>query len=74
MRKQNQPKDIDHLPIKNLVAKFAHQFNKAQVFTDKRKYQRKGKHAGQEPFSIASSEVIEKGFMAQAANQGFQTL
>ena len=74
MRKQNKPKDLDDLPIKNPVAKFAHRFNKAQVFTDKRKYQRKAKHLGQEPFSIASTEVIEKGFMAQAANQGFQTL
>ncbi len=74
MRKQNQPKDTDRLPVKNPVAKFAHQFNKAQVFTDKRKYQRKGKHVGQEPFSIAANAAIEKGFMAQAAYQGFQTL
>jgi len=74
MRKQNSPKDLDDLPIKNPVAKFAHQFNKAQVFTDKRQYQRKAKHLGQEPFSIASSGAIEKGFLAQAAYQGFQTL
>ncbi len=73
MRKQNKPKDLDGLPSKNPVAKFAHRFNKAQVFNDKRKYQRKGKHSGLEPFSIAAGVAIEKGFMAQAAHPGFQT-
>lgn len=67
MRKQNKPKDLDDLPIKNPVAKFAHRFNKAQVFTDKRKYQRKAKHLGQEPFSIAANVTIEKGSLAFAA-------
>ena len=74
MRKQNQLKVTDRLSVKNPVAKFAHQFNKAQIFTDKRQYQRKGKHAGQEPFSIAAGAAIEKGFMVQAVYQGFQTL
>lgn len=64
MTKQNKAKGLDDLPIKNPVAKFAHQFNKAQVFADKRKYQRKAKHKGLEPFSIISCELIEKGFKA----------
>ncbi|MGR8931582.1 MAG: DUF7230 family protein [Gammaproteobacteria bacterium] len=61
MRKQNKAKGSPEVPIKNPVAKFAHQFNKAQFFTDKRKYQRKTKHKGLEPFSIVSRETIEKG-------------
>ena len=64
MTKQNKAQGLDHLPIKNPVAKFAHQFNKAQVFADKRKYQRKAKHKGLEPFSISSHERIEKGSKA----------
>ncbi len=67
MRKQNKAKGLDNLALKNPVAKFAHHFNKAQVFADKRKYQRKAKHSGLEPFSIVSYEMIEKGFKAFAA-------
>ena len=61
MRKQNKAKGLDDMPIKNPVAKFAHQFNKAQVFKDKRKYQRHAKHAGLEPFSIVLDKMIQKG-------------
>jgi hypothetical protein len=64
MRKQNQAKGLDVKPVKNPVAKFARQFNKAQVYADKSKYCRKNKHSGLEPFSIASIEAIEKGFSA----------
>ena len=53
MRKQNKAKGLDHIPVNNPVAKFARHFNKAQVYADKRKYQRKPKHSGLEPFSIA---------------------
>jgi len=76
MRKQNKAKGLNDLPLKNPVAKFAHQFNKAQVFKDKRHYQRKAKHAGLEPFSIVFPETIEKGsaFAAKTAHQGFQHL
>ena len=76
MRKQNKAKGLCDKPLKNPVAKFAHQFNKAQVFKDKRHYQRKAKHSGMEPFSIVSLETIEKGsaFAAKTAHQGFQTL
>jgi len=61
MKKQNNDKGLPLLPIKNPVAKFAHQFNKAQVFADKRHYQRKAKHKGVEPFAIVSGETIAKG-------------
>ncbi len=61
MRKQHKAKGPIDVPINNPVAKFAHRFNKAQVFTDKRQYQRKAKHKGLEPFSIVSGETIEKG-------------
>jgi hypothetical protein len=67
MRKQPKAKGVDNPPTHNPVAKFAHQFNKAQIFADKRKYQRKAKHSGLEPFSITLSKVFEKGFNAFAA-------
>ncbi|WP_231886700.1 DUF7230 family protein [Methylomonas methanica] len=61
MRKQNPSKGLDDKPIKNPVAKFAHQFNKAQTYADKTKYRRKAKHQGLEPFSIVSEQAIQKG-------------
>ncbi|MCQ8104115.1 hypothetical protein NP590_08370 [Methylomonas sp. SURF-2] len=76
MRKQNKAKGLNELSLKNPVAKFAHQFNKTQVYKDKRRYQRKAKHSGLEPFSIVSLETIEKGsaFAVKTAQQGFQHL
>ncbi len=50
MKKRKQTKHLAQTPDKNPVAKFARQFNKAQVFKDKTKYQRRNKHKGQEPF------------------------
>ncbi len=64
MRKQKQAKGLNLQPINNPVAQFAHQFNKAQVYADKKHYRRKAKHSGLEPFSIVSSEAIEKGLAA----------
>jgi hypothetical protein len=61
MRKQNPSKGLDDKPIKNPVAKFAHQFNKAQTYADKTKYRRKAKHQGLEPFSIVVKPAIQKG-------------
>ncbi|MGD7034120.1 hypothetical protein [Methylotuvimicrobium buryatense] len=46
----------------NLVAKHAHQFNKAQIFRDKTQYRRKAKHQGREPLPIMSMDAIGKGF------------
>jgi stalled ribosome alternative rescue factor ArfA len=76
MRKQNKANGLPDLPKANPVAKFAQRFNKAQVFKDKRHYKRKAKHPGQEPFSIFSSETIEKGFgpAVTAAHLGPQNL
>ncbi len=51
---------LDASLIKNPVAKFAHQFNRAQVFKDKTKYQRNAKHKGKEPFPIMLLAVLEK--------------
>ncbi|MDD2759623.1 MAG: hypothetical protein PHH11_04955 [Methylomonas sp.] len=61
MTKPNKAKGLGDVPINNPVAKFARQFNKAQVFADKRQYRRKAKHKGLEPFSIVSGEAIDKG-------------
>ncbi|HBA65193.1 MAG: hypothetical protein KJ725_00480 [Gammaproteobacteria bacterium] len=46
----------------NLVAKHAHQFNKAQIFRDKTQYRRKAKHQGREPLPMMSMDAIGKGF------------
>ena len=55
--RKNQSK-IDCVPIQNLVAKFAHQFNKAYVFEDKNKYRRNAKHRKQEASPMALVRVI----------------
>jgi len=52
MKKRSNPNKIDCIPIHNPVAKFAHQFNKAQVFTDKNQYRRNAKHRQQEASPI----------------------
>lgn len=67
MTKQTKGKGLKQSPQQNPVAKFAHQFNKSQIFADKRQYRRKAKHVGQEPFSIISAEMIEKGSMSAHA-------
>lgn len=67
MRKRTKAKGLAAEPTHNPVAKFAHQFNKAQIFADKRHYQRKAKHPALEPFSISLIKLIEKGFNAVAA-------
>ncbi len=52
MKKRSNPNKIDCIPIQNPVAKFAHQFNKAQVFADKNQYRRNAKHRQQEASPI----------------------
>jgi hypothetical protein len=61
MKKQKRDQGLPPLSVKNPVAKFAHQFNKAQVFADKRRYQRQAKHRGLEPFAIVFVGTIAKG-------------
>ncbi len=60
MKKINKANRRKKTVLKNPVAKFSHQFNKAQVFKDKSKYQRKTKHKGQEPFPMLLATVLEK--------------
>ncbi len=62
MKKTKESKALEINRLKNPVAKFAFQFNKAQVFKDKTKYQRKMKHKGKEPFPILFFDIIRKGF------------
>ena len=52
MKKRSNPNKIDCIPIQNPVAKFAHQFSKAQVYADKNQYHRKAKHRQQEASPI----------------------
>lgn len=52
MKKTKKSKGLETSIVKNTVAKFAFQFNKAQIYKDKTKYQRNAKHKGQEPFPI----------------------
>lgn len=52
MKKRSNPNKIDCILIQNPVAKFAHQFNKAQVYADKNQYRRKAKHRQQEASPI----------------------
>ena len=58
MKKRNIAEKIEAVPINNLVAKFAHQFNKAHVFEDKNKYRRNAKHRKQEASLIILVRVI----------------
>jgi hypothetical protein len=54
MKKRKNMNKIEDIPNQNPVAKFAHLFNKAQIFSDKCKYNRKAKHGKQEasPFIL----------------------
>ncbi len=60
MKKTNKANRSGGRMLNNPVAKFAHQFNKAQVYKDKSKYLRKIKHKNQEPFPILLLTVLEK--------------
>jgi len=62
MKKMKKSKGLAENLVKNPVAKFAYQFNKAQVYKDKTKYQRSAKHKGKEPFPMMLSVVLEKVF------------
>jgi len=45
--------------VKNLVAKHAHYFNKALIFQDKSKYQRKAKHKSLDSFFMQLISFIK---------------
>lgn len=61
MKKRHKIKLPTEIEIKNPVAKYAGQFNKAQVFKDKTQYQRGAKHKGREPFIMSLDKGIVKG-------------
>ncbi len=52
MKKRSNPNKIDCIPIQNPVAKFAAQFNKAQIYADKKQYRRNAKHRQQDASPI----------------------
>lgn len=58
MKKCRHLKEIDITTIHNPVAKHAHRFNKAKIFSDKTQYRRKDKHAKQEAFPIVLTRTI----------------
>ncbi len=60
MKKMKKSKGLAENLVKNPVAKFAYQFNKAQAYKDKTKYQRSAKHKGKEPFPMMLLVVLEK--------------
>jgi hypothetical protein len=60
MKKRKNRSELETLPLQNPVAKYAHQFNKAQTFRDKSKYSRRAKHAKQEVFPITLFGAIGK--------------
>ena len=60
MKKRKNKNARANIPELNPVAKYAHQFNKAQTFKDKSKYARKVKHSKQEVFPITLISAIGK--------------
>ncbi|WP_428356938.1 DUF7230 family protein [Methyloprofundus sp.] len=58
-RKKQQKNNVS--AAHNLVAKHAHYFNKAIIFKDKSKYQRKAKHKSLDPFFIRCMHFIKNG-------------
>lgn len=61
MKKRKKSKGLAPATFNNPVAKYAHQFNKAQVLKDKSKYQRHNKHKAKEPFPMVLLNIIGKG-------------
>ena len=61
MKKRKKQQKNSAPEARNLVAKHAHSFNKALIFKDKSKYQRKAKHKGFDPFFMQCMHSIKKG-------------
>ncbi len=57
MKKGKKTAKTSTVNTNNLVAKHAHQFNKALIFKDKSKYQRKAKHKNFDPFLITCNAI-----------------
>ncbi len=62
MKKRKKTRGLEEIPNRNPVAKFAHNFNKAQTFKDRSKYYRKAKHKNREPLPMLFTNNIGKGF------------
>ena len=62
MKKRKKQQKNTGIEAHNLVAKHAHNFNKAVVFKDKSKYQRKAKHNKLEAFFMSCTQGIKKAF------------
>lgn len=62
MKKRKNQRQLDDLPLQNPVAKFAHQFNKAQVFCDKTQYRRNNKHRKQEASATVLPKIVAEAF------------
>jgi hypothetical protein len=67
MKKRRKHTQLTEVVIKNPVAKYAHQFNKAKVFEDKTHYKRGAKHKGREPFIMSLPKGIIKGCLLLAS-------
>ena len=63
MKKRKKTKGLEEIPNRNPVAKFAHNFNKAQTFKDKSKYCRKAKYKNMEPLPMLLINNIGNGFI-----------
>lgn len=64
MKKRKKQLVLDSAPSHNPVAKFAHQFNKAQRFEDKTQYRRHAKHKNRE----VSAKIPSIGVLAVTSN------
>ncbi|MCX7098405.1 MAG: hypothetical protein NTV43_10945 [Methylococcales bacterium] len=73
MKKRKNPHKIDCVALQNPVAKYARQFNKAQVYADKNSYRRNAKHRKQEASLITLFKVIKEAawFMASFAHNAY---
>jgi len=62
--------------VRNPVAKFNAQFNRAKVFKDRSKYQRNNKHKGREPFALSlTTDLMQKAFLLSAIQlSAFQSI
>jgi len=72
MKKRSKQQKNSMPEASNLVAKHAHYFNKAIIFKDKSKYQRKAKHKSFDPFVMRCMHYITNGSNAHKVNTTFE--
>jgi len=72
--KKNKKRDKNKIiETKNLVAKHAHYFNKALIFQDKSKYQRKAKHKSLDSFFMQLIDFIKNELKLSATSLTHQS-